>query len=76
MQLMTYNYEYWVPPSQSTDGNGNTNYTPGHWQQASLQYVQVNMPPLMGQAPAMMMQQPMMVPGQPGYVQMNPMVMQ
>ena len=77
-RALSLTHRYWVPPSQSTDGNGNTNYTPGHWQQASLQYVQVNMPPRMGQAPAMMQQQqqPMMVPGQPGYVQMNPMVMQ
>ena len=57
-------------PEQRTQDS----YTPGHWAQASLQYVQVNMPPRMN-APMMMQQQPMLVPGQPGYVQVNPMVM-
>lgn len=74
---LTYTYEYWVPPS--TDGNGNT--SPGHWQQGSLEYVQVVMPPrAVAVAAAPMMMAPaaggaMLVPGQPGYVAVNPMAM-
>jgi hypothetical protein len=75
IQQMQYNYEVWVPPSN--DGNGNI--TPGHWQAASLQYCQVQMPPLAGAMAPMMMSAapggvPGMVPGQPGYVAVNPMV--